>query len=528
VSPLTVTVRAACLVALAIPTWAESATPVVTNPDSAYAAALADIRGEDLALEDAIEEALAHATGVADAAAALRAAEGAFRREQGAFDPVVFGDLAVREEDVRASNPFAGADVVESKQLTSSAGARITLPIGTELEAVLESSRDETNNVFEAVNPRFTTQGRLDVRQPLLKGFGPAASGDRASAESSAKAARARHTEATLAVEADVVTTYWDLYAAERNLAVQRLIADRAQAFLDEASRRADAGLVGPSEVATARVFLTEQRLAELDNEERLDVVSDRLVSLLGRAPATADRFHPSTEPPADAALEDLEMLVARARDWNGELRAARRDLSARRAEAAAAKWNAYPQLDLVGSIGGNGLSGTARPVTDFEGNVILLDVDNGWGSAAGQSLTGDYPLWEVGLTLDFPLGLREGRGERQRSDAEVERAEQRVIELERALREDVRASHRELRHGLRRLELAREGVNAALEQVRIGGVEYDAGRTTAFELVRLAADFATAQERYSDALVRTAKAAAELRRLAPPDDVVRSMEGDR
>jgi outer membrane protein TolC len=45
--------------------------------------------------------------------------------------------------------------------------------------------------------------------------------------------------------------------------------------------------------------------------------------------------------------------------------------------------------------------------------------------------------------------------------------------------------------------------------------IEYNNGRTTAFEIVRLAADLATAQQRYSDALVRTASAAAVLRQLS-------------
>ena len=54
----------------------------------------------------------------------------------------------------------------------------------------------------------------------------------------------------------------------------------------------------------------------------------------------------------------------------------------------------------------------------------------------------------------------------------------------------------------------------AAQEQVRIGLIDFYNGRTTAFELVRLGADFATAQQRYSQALVRTAKAAAILKQL--------------
>jgi outer membrane protein TolC len=49
---------------------------------------------------------------------------------------------------------------------------------------------------------------------------------------------------------------------------------------------------------------------------------------------------------------------------------------------------------------------------------------------------------------------------------------------------------------------------------VRIGVLEFRAGRTTAFELARLGADLASAQQRYSQALVRAARAAAQLRRL--------------
>jgi hypothetical protein len=49
---------------------------------------------------------------------------------------------------------------------------------------------------------------------------------------------------------------------------------------------------------------------------------------------------------------------------------------------------------------------------------------------------------------------------------------------------------------------------------VRIGLIEFSNGRSTAFELVRLGADFAVAQRRYSEALVRTAKASATLRQL--------------
>jgi outer membrane protein TolC len=171
------------------------------------------------------------------------------------------------------------------------------------------------------------------------------------------------------------------------------------------------------------------------------------------------------------------------------------------------------PKLDLVVSIGGNGLAGSAQDVI-FNGVTYQTTRGGPLGDALSQSLKRQFPTWAVGAEFSLPILFRTGLGEEERLDAEVVIAEQRLVQLSRMLEEDVRASCRELFNGKRRLEAAREGVAAAQEQVRIGLVEFQNGRSTAFELVRLGADFAVAQQRYSQALVRSAKAAAHLRQL--------------
>jgi outer membrane protein TolC len=183
----------------------------------------------------------------------------------------------------------------------------------------------------------------------------------------------------------------------------------------------------------------------------------------------------------------------------------------------------------VAGGVAGNLLCGgvVCTGVGAAVGGVIGHEVgkDEGAGESINQAIARDNPRWSVGLVLEIPIGFREGGGERDRLSAEVERAEQRVVALERSLAEDVRARHRELTHGVRRVELAKLGVDASFEQVRVGQIEYENGRSTAFELVRLGADLAAAQERYSSALVGTAKAAAELGRLAPTEDDLRRLE---
>ncbi len=475
-----------------------------TNPDSALALTLSQFEGSYLSLAEAKEEAMKSATSVLEAKAALKAAGGAHRREKGAFDPELFAEGERSRIHQPAASPFAGATVLDNEQLTGSAGLRLKLPLGTRLEASLNTTKLETNSSFAILNPQHSNFGKIEVTQPLLSGFGPGAASNLSSARRGLEAARARYADAVLSLAAQVEQTYWDLYAAERDLAVQILIRDRAAAFLKETELKAAVGRVGPNQVANARVFLAEQEQAVLDREENLDKISDQLATLLGQRSAST-RYRPSDQPPSDFPVEDPDTLVARAVEENRNLKVAEKNWAAARSLAKGAGWNALPKLDLYGILGANGLSGTDTLGGPFAGNA-----DKAWT----QVFQRDYPTWNVGFRFSLPIGLRSGLGERQRLNGEAERAYQQYVAARRGLEEEVRISHRELLHAKKRLEAARSGVEASAEQVRIGMLEYQVGRTTAFELVRLSADLATAQQRYSQALVRAAKAAAELKKL--------------
>jgi outer membrane protein TolC len=206
-------------------------------------------------------------------------------------------------------------------------------------------------------------------------------------------------------------------------------------------------------------------------------------------------------------------VLVEKALEKNLSIQASKADVEARRALSKAAFWEALPKVDLVGSLGGNGLTGTAQDVI-FNNDTLRITRSGSFGDAMQQALKREFPTWSIGVEVSIPIGLRSGLGEQDRLEAEVTIAEQRQIQQTRILDEQVRASYRDLFNGKRRLKAAREGVEAAQEQVRIGLIEFQNGRSTAFELVRLGADFAVAQQRYSQALVRSAKAAADLRQL--------------
>jgi outer membrane protein TolC len=276
-----------------------------------------------------------------------------------------------------------------------------------------------------------------------------------------------------------VESAYWELYAAERDLAVQKLIRDRARSIHEEAETRARVGLVGPGQVANAKVFLAEQEQALLDAEDRLDDLSDRLGALIGRRPGAGQtRFRPADDPPHDFPVEPADTLVARATRNNLALRSLDRRAAALEAVARGAAWDALPSVDLVASLGGNALAGKPQDII-FGGDTLRVEEKGGWNDLLDEALTRKHPTWSAGLRVTVPLTLREGRGERMRARAEAARAREELEAARRGVERQVRALWRELSRSDERLRLAREGVDASLEQVRIGVLEYRAGAIT-------------------------------------------------
>jgi len=333
-------------------------------------------------------------------------------------------------------------------------------------------------------------------------------------AEMQTEGEKNRYDQQVLGVRSDVEQLYWDLYSAERDYAVETLSRNRAAAFLNETELRAKAGLVGPDQVANARTFLAQQEILLLDREESLDQVSDRLAVLIGNRPSgQAARFRTVDDPPVGGPVGPVDSLVRLATENNLDLRAAQRDIDAATALSDAARWEALPSVDLVGSLGGSGLGGRTQDVI-FGTDTLRIAAAPGFSDAFNQVYHRDFPNWSLGVQVTFPIGLRSGMAEKDRLDADVVGAQESLIEKSRLLEQQVRAVCRDLERGRHRLDVVREGVAAAQEQVRIGIIEFRNGRTTAFELVRLGEDLAVAEQRYYQERVRTAKAAAALHAL--------------
>ena len=484
------------------------------KPDSALNIILSELQGMPLSLSEALELAQKNSTSLGKAEAVYMATLGVLKRERGYFDPELYFNLYHHDLQIPTASYFSGADVLITEETTSQTGLKLNLPVGTELELALNTFNLNTNSQFAFLNPEYNAFGSLRFRQPLLAGFTATGRRELTRAELEYEAAKALYDQEVIAVSSEVEKAYWNLYTAERDYGVQKLVRDRAKEFLTETELREKAGIVGPSQVANAKTFLAEQELLLIDQEEAHDAQSDLLAVLIGMRPETGFlRFKTVDEPPLDFPIESVDLLIRYALESNLQLQAVQKEIDVANSLVDAAAWEVLPSLDLIGSLSSAGIGGDSQDVI-FGSDTLRSTSGGSFGDMLNQVFKRDYPGWSVGLEFSVPIGFRSGIGEKDRLEAVVFIAEQQYIELSRTLEESVRKAHRELTHGNMRLKAATDGVDAAQEQVRIGVIEFQNGRITAFELVRLGEDFAKAQRRYSEALVRTVNAVATLKQF--------------
>ena len=176
--------------------------------------------------------------------------------------------------------------------------------------------------------------------------------------------AKALYDQEVIDLTSEVEIAYWDLYTAERNYGVQKLVRDRAKEFLTETQVREEAGLVGPEQVANAKTFLAEQEILFIDQEEDLDNQSDVLATLIGTWPEpNSARFKTTETPPAEFPIDPVDAMIDYALQSNLQLKAVQDEINASNTLVDAASWNVLPSLDLLGSISSAGIGGDSQNV---------------------------------------------------------------------------------------------------------------------------------------------------------------------
>lgn len=475
-----------------------------------------------LGLTDAIGMALSRNTDLAVQNANTRIAGYQIKEAKGAYDVKFMIEPSVQHSQQAPQNAFfAGpkfGPITQNAQ-SLSYGVQGNLPTGGQYSVGVTQTRIDNNTTINAFNPWYTASLNVGITQPLLRGVGP---GDPIRHQISLAYIGQQATQAQAMIEASntlsqVENAYWNLVAAWRNVAIQEDALKQAVAQQNSNVRLAKAGHAAPidavessSQVAIYQdnVFSALATVSELQNELKALIVDDPA------DPIWRANLMPTTavlQLPRVPTLDELLANAMKNRPEVSQVDAARQQADA---NAAFAKNQALPQVDLKLGYQGNGFAGNALPPLGGPfGNALPPSYLGGtYGQAYGNM--GRFPTTSASVTISRPIGNTSAKAALAAANEQQRIAKLQTAGVSERILFDVRNAMQAYQSALSRLYAAgkaRESAQAVFDSEKR---KFKNGESTTFLVTQRQVELVQQEGRELQAQTDLNKAIVELQRV--------------
>ncbi len=367
------------------------------------------------------------------------------RRERAAFEPALVAS-ARREENNRENTveQFRSqlTSFFEEQNRRYDVGVEGQLQTGARYRfgySLNDLSNNLTNNVVvDPFQNQYQSFLGATVTQPLLRGGGLAVS------QAAVNLARAQERielhslrREMMSVAAQTEAAYRELAMAEALLEIRGNSVAIAERILEDNRERQRQGRMAETEVLQAEASLADRQTRRNEAEQQRIQAMSRLRLMLSddidpNEPELVTTDGKDLLPFSHDLHEAMQQALALQPDYLGQLQ----EIEQSNVRLVYAENQRWPQIDLVGSYGYNGLGDSAS---------------DSWSEVTGQ----DYKAWSVGLQLSVGLG----GDRRQRSELQMARLKQRQA-LTR-LKEVELSIYRSLQAGIQECRSLRENIES-------------------------------------------------------------------
>jgi len=331
----------------------------------------------------------------------------------------------------------------------------------------------------------------LTVSQPLLKNFGREATELAIDTARLGKYASIEQFNTRLsAMVAQVRNEYYTLYSLREELEVKKVSLELARKILTETQARVKAGVMPAMEILNAEYGVASREKELIDAERAVSDQTDLLRQLL-QLDRTA--LVVIAETPSKARYEVSEQdLIRLALELRPEIRELKRNLELLELQTRVSHNRTLPDVTLSASAATTGLAGTYPKDVDRLGS-------------------GEYPNWNVGLALAFPLGNRAADNDYRKNRLKVEQAALRLRNQQELVSNEVRAAVRAVEANYKQLEVADRGRAFAEERFKAFARKAEVGLATNKDVLDVEHDLATAKNNQIKAQTAYANAVTQL-----------------
>jgi outer membrane protein TolC len=441
-----------------------------------------------------------------------RSAQYAALAEKGARDPSFVASVQAEHSETVTRPGLNGvatavdaASRSQNNALSADAAVTYTTDIGTELELGTRTGTTWNSTSWTgtsplpdnlSLGPQYTAQAYLSARQPLLRGAGKDVQlAPIRQAEAGARAAESRRVDSASQTALDVLSAYWELWYAERALAVQEQALSVAQRLVSDAKLRADK--LGTGSAVDVLQFTTQAAsIADALSQARADRTGRaiELGRVLGMPPEAARSLVAEGVPPDFGPVPGADALAQNVANISPALAASRAELERARVRVATTRDANQPRVDVFA----NASVGTL------------------WDTGSDFSLSGGRPTYGIigGLEMELPLGGRYS-ADAQSAQADLDAAEARYqAELDVA-RSSVSSLSVNVEAAAEQVDLTTQTASAAGQLAEAERQRLNLGTTTSRDVVSAEQTSREAELRRLRAVVNQASVRLELEHTA-------------
>jgi outer membrane protein TolC len=409
---------------------------------------------------------------------------------------------------------------------------------GTSMNFGIQNQQNYSSSIRSILNPNYTANWTFTLRQHLLTGFGlgPNLRFIRI-ARNNREIADVAFRQQVISTVSQIQNIYWDLVSAFEAVKVQERSVALAEKTVSDNQSQVDVGTMAPIEIVRAKSDLAARKQDLIIAQSTLQLQQLLIKNAMARN-VTNDLLDNAEVIPTDIMLVPpqepvmpVQDLMSDALAHRPELAQARIDLVNRNITKQSARNALLPTVDLFGTYGGAGLTGSTNalcppgsglgcgggvPGSGGGGGTgaIAPPFLGGYGDAFDAAFGKDFPSYSVGLNVTIPIRNRTAQADQVRSELELRQAQARLQQLENQVRVEVHNAQFNAQQDRARVEAAQAGRDLAQQTLEAEQQKFQVGASTNFLVLQSQRDLVQAESNLVTAMTAYEKSHVELDRV--------------
>jgi HAE1 family hydrophobic/amphiphilic exporter-1 len=392
--------------------------------------------------------------------------------------------------------------------VTSSVGLTQKLPwFGTSYSVSWNAVHTDSNSILNSYNPIVQSGLSLAVSQPLIRDQSiDFARQQLAVSQINRDIADTQLRDTLVHTTAEVKRTYWNLESARANVDARKIALDLSNELTRVNKAKVDIGQSPPLDLVSAQAEVASDEEQVIIAETTVKQVEDRLRTLIfdtSDQSVWSVQLDPADTPPVGQAPPDLDAAVINALRDRTDLARARKDIDTAQVNVKFTANQRLPDVRLNAGYVASGLGGTQVLRTgDFPGTVVGPGSVTNFGSVLNQLFTNQYPTWNVGVNVTYPIGQSTEEANHARAKLEQAQSRERLKSAQAHAVEQIRNAWRQIDMNAKRIETARAALELAKQRFESERKRFEVGMSTSFLVIQAQRDLVQAKTNELDAVL--------------------------